>query len=166
VSMAENPPVDEAAHRNDNQPRTRLYNMTAQTNLSGKTALVTGGSRGIGRATALALASAGAQVIVHYSSGEKEATAVVAEIRNAGGKAEKVSADLRTANGPHHLAERVRTIIGGRLSTSSSPTRESQKRPRSRTPPSRTSTRPSRSTCARRTFSCSSYCLSCARAAA
>jgi len=89
--------------------------MTIQSNLSGKTALVTGASRGIGRATALALAQAGAQVIVHYSSGEKEATAVVTDIRNAGGKAEKVAADLRTADGPHLLAERVRAIIGGRL---------------------------------------------------
>jgi len=89
--------------------------MTTQSNLPGKTALVTGGSRGIGRATALALGQAGAQVIVHYGSAEKEAAAVVAEIRNAGGKAEKVAADLRAADGPHLLAERVRAIIGDRL---------------------------------------------------
>jgi 3-oxoacyl-[acyl-carrier protein] reductase len=89
--------------------------MTIQNHLSGKITLVTGASRGIGRATALALAQAGAQVIVHYSSGEKEATAVVTDIRNAGGKAEKVAADLRKADGPHLLAERVRAIIGDRL---------------------------------------------------
>jgi NAD(P)-dependent dehydrogenase (short-subunit alcohol dehydrogenase family) len=85
------------------------------TNLSGKTALVTGASRGMGRASALALAKAGAQVLVHYGSGEKEATAVVAEIRQAGGKAEKLVADLRAPDGPHALAQRVRAIIGGRL---------------------------------------------------
>jgi NAD(P)-dependent dehydrogenase (short-subunit alcohol dehydrogenase family) len=83
--------------------------------LSGKTALVTGASRGIGRASALALARAGAQVLVHYASGEKEAAAVVDEIRRAGGKAEKVPADLRSPTGPHDLAQRVRDIIGGRL---------------------------------------------------
>jgi 3-oxoacyl-[acyl-carrier protein] reductase len=85
------------------------------TNLSGKTALVTGASRGIGRASALALAKAGAQVLVHYGTGDKEAAAVVAEIRSAGGKAEKITADLRAPDGPHTLAERVRSIIGGRL---------------------------------------------------
>ena len=85
------------------------------TNLSGKTALVTGASRGIGRATALALAQAGAQVLVHYSSGDTEATAVVAEIRQAGGRAEKVAADLRAPDGPHTLARRVRAIVGDRL---------------------------------------------------
>jgi 3-oxoacyl-[acyl-carrier protein] reductase len=84
-------------------------------NLSGKTALVTGASRGIGRASALALAKAGAQVLVHYNGGEKDATAVVADIRKAGGKAEKLSADLRAADGPHALAERVRAIVGDRL---------------------------------------------------
>jgi 3-oxoacyl-[acyl-carrier protein] reductase len=85
------------------------------TNLSGKTALVTGASRGIGRATALALAKAGAQVLVHYSSGDTEATAVVTEIRQAGGRAEKVAADLRAPDGPHTLAKRVRAIVGDRL---------------------------------------------------
>ncbi len=84
-------------------------------NLSGKTALVTGASRGIGRAIALALAKAGAQVLVHYSSGEAAAAAVVAEIRQAGGRAEKVAADLRAPDGPHALATRVRAIVGDRL---------------------------------------------------
>src|SRR6267378_5350818 len=84
-------------------------------NLSGKTALVTGASRGIGRASALALGKAGAQVLVHYNGGEKDATAVVAETRKAGGKAEKITADLRAADGPHALAQRVRAIVGGRL---------------------------------------------------
>ncbi len=83
--------------------------------LSGKTALVTGASRGIGRACALALAKAGAQVLVHYSNSEKEADAVVAEIRKTGGRAEKVGADLRQADGPHSLAKRVRAIVGDRL---------------------------------------------------
>ncbi|PRX36306.1 NAD(P)-dependent dehydrogenase (short-subunit alcohol dehydrogenase family) [Paraburkholderia sp. BL18I3N2] len=83
--------------------------------LTGKTALVTGASRGIGRASALALARAGAQVLVHYSSGEKEADAVVAEIRAAGGNAQKVAANLRAADGPHTLAKQVRAVIGQRL---------------------------------------------------
>jgi nucleoside-diphosphate-sugar epimerase len=64
--------------------------------LAGKTALVTGASRGIGRATALGLSNAGAQVLVHYSSGKTEASAVVAQIRQAGGRAEAVAADLRS----------------------------------------------------------------------
>ncbi len=83
--------------------------------LNGKTALVTGASRGIGRAIALELAQGGAQVLVHYSSGEKEADAVVAEIRKQGGKAEKVSGDLRQSDGPSALAKRVRNIVGDRL---------------------------------------------------
>jgi 3-oxoacyl-[acyl-carrier protein] reductase len=85
------------------------------TSLNGKTALVTGASRGIGRASALALAKQGAEVLVHYSSGEKEADAVVAEIHAAGGKAQKVSADLRAADGPQTLAKQVREIVGERL---------------------------------------------------
>ena len=83
--------------------------------LKGKTALVTGASRGIGRTIALALAQSGAQVLVHYGSSEKEADAVVAEIRAGGGKAEKVGADLRKPDGAHTLARQVRDIVGGRL---------------------------------------------------
>src|SRR5471030_1439133 len=85
------------------------------TNLSGKTALVTGASRGIGRASALALAKAGAQVLIHYSSGETEAKAVAAEIRAAGGRADIVAADLAAADGPHKLVKHVREIVGDRL---------------------------------------------------
>jgi 3-oxoacyl-[acyl-carrier protein] reductase len=83
--------------------------------LNGKTALVTGASRGIGRASALALAKSGAQVIVHYSSGKAEAENVVAEIRAGGGRADSVGADLAVADGPHTLAKDVRRIVGDRL---------------------------------------------------
>jgi len=83
--------------------------------LTGKTALVTGASRGIGRATALALAEAGARVIVHYGSSESTAAEVVAEITRAGGSAQAVAADLRAADGAHRLAARVRALVGERL---------------------------------------------------
>ena len=85
------------------------------TTLSGKTALVTGASRGIGRSSALALADGGARVLVHYGRGAKEAEAVVAEIRNSGGRAEAVAADLAAPDGPHALARQVRGVVGDRL---------------------------------------------------
>jgi NAD(P)-dependent dehydrogenase (short-subunit alcohol dehydrogenase family) len=84
-------------------------------NLSNKTALVTGASRGIGRATALALASRGAYVLVHYRNGAAEAEAVVAEIARGGGKADTAHADLSVADGPHALAAQVRNSVGTQL---------------------------------------------------
>jgi 3-oxoacyl-[acyl-carrier protein] reductase len=84
-------------------------------NLSGKTALVTGASRGIGRASALALAKAGAQVLVHYGRGAAEAEAVVKTIRDAGGRADALAADLGAPDGAHKLAQQVRAIVGERL---------------------------------------------------
>ena len=85
------------------------------TSLTGKTAIVTGASRGIGRASALALAKAGAQVLVHYGRDAKEAEAVVGEIRAAGGQADAIAVDLAAPDGAHELAKRAREIIGSRL---------------------------------------------------
>jgi 3-oxoacyl-[acyl-carrier protein] reductase len=56
--------------------------------LHNKTALVTGASRGIGRATALALADAGAHVLAHYGRSTQEAESLVSEIQMKGGRAE------------------------------------------------------------------------------
>jgi 3-oxoacyl-[acyl-carrier protein] reductase len=85
------------------------------TALQNKTALVTGASRGIGRATALALAEAGAHVLVHYGRSRQEAESLVVEIRRKGGNADAVSADLRTPEGAALLANQVRHVIGDRL---------------------------------------------------
>jgi glucose 1-dehydrogenase len=62
--------------------------------LGGQKALVTGASSGIGRAIALALGSAGADVVVNYITGEERAEAVVEAIRADGGKAYAAAADV------------------------------------------------------------------------
>ena len=85
------------------------------TTLENKTALVTGASRGIGRATAQVLAKAGAHVLVHYGRSREEAESLVVEIRRKGGDADAVSADLGTPEGAALLAKQVRSTIGSRL---------------------------------------------------
>jgi len=85
------------------------------TTLQGKTALVTGASRGIGRATASALANAGAHVVVHYDRSAQDAESLVAGILSKGGHADAIRADLRTPEGATLLAKEVRMIVGGRL---------------------------------------------------
>src|SRR5260370_2719282 len=83
--------------------------------LDGKTALVTGACRGMGRASALALAACGARVLVQYGRGAKEADGVGAGIRKAGGRADAIATDLAAADGPGKLARQARSIIGDRL---------------------------------------------------
>jgi 3-oxoacyl-[acyl-carrier protein] reductase len=85
------------------------------TTLQNKTALVTGASRGIGRATAAALAEAGTHVLVHYGHSTQEAESLVAEIRTKGGHADAISADLGSPGGASLLAKRVRSIVGDQL---------------------------------------------------
>jgi 3-oxoacyl-[acyl-carrier protein] reductase len=80
-----------------------------------KTALVTGASRGIGRATAAALAKAGAHVLVHYGRSRQEAESLNVEIRRNGGNADAISADLGTPEVAALLTKQVRSIVGDRL---------------------------------------------------
>src|ERR1700726_2738839 len=83
--------------------------------LLNKTALVTGASRGIGRATASALAAAGAHVLVHYGRSAQDAESLVADIRSKEGRADAIRADLGTPDGATLLAREVRSIVGERL---------------------------------------------------
>src|SRR6267142_4793149 len=83
--------------------------------LTNKTALVTGASRGIGRATASALAEAGAHVLVHYGRSAQEAESLVADIRSKEGRADAIRADLGTPEGATLLAKEVRSLVGERL---------------------------------------------------
>lgn len=75
--------------------------------LEGKVALVTGASRGIGRATALRFGQLGATVGVHYNQAEKQADEVVERIAEGGATAFRIQADLGDRNGVDQLVERM-----------------------------------------------------------
>lgn len=74
--------------------------------LRGKKAIVTGGSRGIGRATAILLAEAGAEIGIAYQRREDEAAVTVTEIRQAGVNGWAVAADLGRRDGAARLFEK------------------------------------------------------------
>jgi 3-oxoacyl-[acyl-carrier protein] reductase len=81
--------------------------------LSGRRALVTGGSRGIGAATARLLARAGADVVVGYRSRHEDAERVVTELRAHGVTAVAHAADLTTRAGAESLVEATLRALGG-----------------------------------------------------
>jgi NAD(P)-dependent dehydrogenase (short-subunit alcohol dehydrogenase family) len=80
--------------------------------LSGKTALVTGASRGLGAAMAVKLAACGARTAVNYFGNPQKAQQVVEQIRKAGGAAEAFQADVRDEKAVNGLVEQVRVKYG------------------------------------------------------
>lgn len=87
--------------------------MTVEAPLRGRRALVTGASRGIGRATALALGRAGAAVAVGFASRGADADAVVAEVRDIGADGVALGADLEDPAAAAGLVERTVAALGG-----------------------------------------------------
>jgi 3-oxoacyl-[acyl-carrier protein] reductase len=80
--------------------------------LSGKTALVTGASRGLGAAMAVKLAACGARTAVNYLGSPQKAQQVVDQIRKAGGTAATFQADVRDEKAVNGLVEQVRGKLG------------------------------------------------------
>jgi 3-oxoacyl-[acyl-carrier protein] reductase len=80
--------------------------------LNGKVALVTGSSRGIGRAIALAFAGAGADVVVNYRTQDAQAREVEAEVRRLGRRGAVVQADVSSASGVRTLVESAERTVG------------------------------------------------------
>ena len=84
--------------------------------LSGKCALVTGGSRGIGAAVCRQLASAGANIMVGYRARKADAEKVVEECRSLGVTAASFAADVSTANLQREAADRMDLPVHAKLS--------------------------------------------------
>lgn len=88
--------------------------LTSSKPLANKTALVTGASRGIGRAIARRLAEDGAHVFVHFNRSADEANALVAGIEQAGGSAEAIAANLQDTASVDRLISEVKARLSGR----------------------------------------------------
>ena len=86
--------------------------MAITPDLNGYTALVTGGSRGIGAAVALALAEAGAAVAVNYRQRSGDADEVVAKIKSMGGRAIAIAADVSHAANVASMIDQAASALG------------------------------------------------------
>ncbi len=84
--------------------------MTPTLSLQGRTALVTGAATGIGRATALLFAQAGARVVVNHWQQAEAATALIEQIAAAGGEAAAIEADVSDAAAVQRMAETVGAV--------------------------------------------------------
>ncbi len=82
-------------------------------NLEGKVALVTGASRGIGKAIALELAQHGSAVAINYLANKDAAEAVAKEVTNAGCRAEVIQADVSVQEDAQHLVQQTVETLGG-----------------------------------------------------
>jgi 3-oxoacyl-[acyl-carrier protein] reductase len=80
--------------------------------LNGKVALVTGGSRGIGRAIALALAEAGADIAVNYTSAQAKAEEVSKQITSMGRRSRSYQANVADATAVHGMVEQIQKDLG------------------------------------------------------
>lgn len=81
--------------------------------LTGKKAIVTGASKGIGRALAVGLANAGADVVVNYKNDSAGAESTCAEIAEAGGSARMLQADISTVEGAEMLVKESASLLVG-----------------------------------------------------
>ena len=86
--------------------------MTNTESLSGKVALITGASRGIGKEIAIELSKLGAEVFINYSSSDEKAEEVVNSIKNNGGKAHKLKFDVSKEDSVSSAFEKIIKING------------------------------------------------------